>query len=94
MQTQQQEPVTITTLLSNSVTLPSGEVIQQVTITEPGIYVEKETGDAWRMEATTPFALSKQSSEPIELVKVSNDPHLPNSQLRLLAAQADLEVNF
>ena len=77
------------------------EVFRETTwdqINEPGTYVERGTGDLYRIlpEAIGPaFSFNgRQGLQAIRLVKLSNDPHLTLMQARLLSAEANIEPNF
>jgi hypothetical protein len=77
------------------------EVFRETTwdqISEPGTYVEKGSGDLYRI---LPEVIGSESSfermqrdEEVRLVKLSNDPHLSLMQARLLSAEANIEPNF
>jgi len=57
-------------------------------VNEPGAYVEKGTGDLYRIpkEALIPGAST--------LVKLSDDPFIVTFKARLLCAQHNIEANF
>jgi hypothetical protein len=77
------------------------EVFRETTwdqISEPGTYVERGTGDLYRI---LPEVIGSESSfvrtqraEEARLVKLSSDPHLTLMQARLLSAEANIEPNF
>ena len=68
-------------------------------IENSGCYVSSETGRLLRVPTD---ALAKGQSPRIETVgftpwlvtKLSNDPYLPISKARMIAADNDIEVNF
>jgi hypothetical protein len=68
-------------------------------IQTPGCYVSKDDGNLYRVP---PEALAQGRSPLIEIVskrgtimaKVSDDPWLPISRARQLAADADVQPNF
>jgi hypothetical protein len=68
-------------------------------INEPGAYVERGTGDLFRVpkEALIPGAspaIVKESRGASVLVKLSDDPFLMTFKARLLCAQHNIEANF
>ena len=78
------------------------EALTEVTwesINEPGAYVEKGSGDLYRIpkEALIPGAspaIVKESRGASVLVKLSDDPFLSTFRARLLCAQHNIEANF
>jgi hypothetical protein len=68
-------------------------------VNDPGTYVEKGTGDLYRIpkEALIPGAspaIVKESRGASVLVKLSDDPFITTFKARLLCAQHSLEANF
>jgi hypothetical protein len=68
-------------------------------ITESGAYVEKGTGDLYRipMEALVPGAsplIKKQSSGASRFVQVSKDPFVTTLEARMLCAEHNIQANF
>jgi len=67
-------------------------------VNEPGAYVERGTGDLYRIlpEAIGPASSPnrRQGLQGIRLVKLSSDPFLTLTQARLLCAEASIEPNF
>jgi len=68
-------------------------------ISEPGAYVERGSGDLYRVpkEALIPGAspcIIKESRGASVLMKVSDDPFITTFRARLLAAQHNIEPNF
>ena len=68
-------------------------------IEQPGAYVEKGSGDLYRIpkEALIPGAspaIVKESRGASVLVKLSDDPFLTTFKARLLCAQHNIEANF
>src|SRR5216117_1287096 len=68
-------------------------------ITEPGAYVERGTGDLYRIpkealiSGTFPV-IHKQSAGGSRLTRVSKDPFLTTLEARLRCAQHNIEPNF
>ena len=64
----------------------------------PGAYVERGTGDLYRVpqEAIGPASpvIAKQSLGASRLVKISNNPFVTTLEARMLCAEANLQVNF
>jgi hypothetical protein len=68
-------------------------------ISEPGAYVERGSGDLYRIpkEALIPGAspaIVKESRGASVLLKVSDDPFITTFRARLLCAQHNVEPNF
>ena len=68
-------------------------------IHEPGAYVERGTGDLYRIpkEALIPGAspmIRKESSGASRLVQISKNPFVTTLEARLRAAQHNIEPNF
>jgi hypothetical protein len=68
-------------------------------INEPGAYVERGSGDLYRIpkEALIPGAspaIVKESRGASVLLKVSEDPFVTTFKARLLCAQHNIEPNF
>jgi len=67
-------------------------------LTEPGAYVEKGSGDLYRVpqEALGPASpiIKKQSLGASRLVKVSSNPFITTLEARMLAAEANISPNF
>ncbi len=68
-------------------------------INEPGVYVENRTGVLMRIpeDALVPGrspALEVLCHEPWVVTKISNDPYLPVTKARMIAADFDLRINF
>jgi len=67
-------------------------------VSEPGCYVEQTTGSLFRIPRDAASVgcprLEIVSSEGPLLAKISDDPWLPISRARQLAADANLTVNF
>jgi len=81
---------------ARSSTLPE---IDWESINEPGAYVERGSGDLYRVpkEALVPGAspcIIKESRGASVLVKVSDDPFVTTFRARLVAAQHNIEPNF
>ena len=78
------------------------EALTEVTwesINEPGAYVEKGSGDLYRIpkEALIPGAspaIVKESRGASVLVRLSEDPFLTTFRARLLCAQHNIEATF
>ena len=78
------------------------EALTEVTwesINEPGAYVEKGSGDLYRIpkEALIPGAspaIVKESRGASVLIKLSDDPFVTTFKARLLCAQHNIEANF
>lgn len=77
------------------------EVFRETTwdqINEPGTYVERDSGDLYRILPEVVGSASslarKHGAEGTRLVKLSDDPHLTLVQARLLTAEANIEPNF
>jgi len=68
-------------------------------ITEPGAYVERGTGDLYRIpkealiSGTSPV-IHKQSAGASRLARVSKNPFLTTLEARLRCAQHNIEPNF
>ena len=68
-------------------------------INEPGAYVDKETGDLYRIpqQALVPGAspiIMKESRGPTTLVQVSRNPFCTDFEARHRCAQHNIEPNF
>ena len=68
-------------------------------INEPGAYVDKETGDLYRIpqQALVPGAspiIMKESRGPTTLVQVSKNPFVTDFEARHRCAQHNIEPNF
>ena len=68
-------------------------------VNSPGVYVERQTGNLLRIpeDALAPGrspALEVLSNEPWIVTKISNDPYLPVTKARMVAADFDLTINF
>ena len=67
-------------------------------INEPGAYVERGTGDLYRVpqEAIGPASpvIKKQSLGASRLVKLSGNPFLTTLEARMLCAEANIHPNF
>jgi len=68
-------------------------------IHEPGAYVERGTGDLYRVpkEALIPGAspmIRKESSGASRLVQISKNPFVTTLEARLRSAQHNVEPNF
>src|SRR5205823_12757674 len=68
-------------------------------INEPGAYVERGSGDLYRIpkEALIPGAspsIVKESRSASVLVRLSEDPFLTTFKARLLCSQNNIEANF
>lgn len=68
-------------------------------INEPGTYFSNFTGHLIRIpeEEVRPGlspAIEIRGKEPIFVTKLSDDPFIPLSKARLIAADLDLKVNF
>ena len=68
-------------------------------ITESGAYVERGTGDLYRipMEALVPVAsplIKKQSSGASRFVQVSKDPFITTLEARMVCAEHNIQANF
>ena len=77
-------------------TLPE---IDWESINEPGAYVERGSGDLYRVpkEALVPGAspcIIKESLGASVLVKVSDDPFVTTFKARLVAARHNIDPNF
>jgi hypothetical protein len=67
-------------------------------IKEPGTYVERDTGNLYRILPEVFSSASslgrKSRAEGARLVKLSSDPNLTLMQARFLSAEANIEPNF
>ena len=69
------------------------------TITEPGAYVEKGTGDLYRIpkealvHGASPMVI-KESRGASRLVQISQDPFVTTFEARLRSAQHNIQPNF
>lgn len=67
-------------------------------ISEPGAYVERGTGDLYRIpqEAIGPASpmIRKQSLGASRLVKLSSNPFVTTLEARMLCAEANIHPNF
>jgi hypothetical protein len=68
-------------------------------LNEPGAYVERGTGDLYRVpkEALIPGSspiIHKESSGASRLVQVSKNPFVTSLEARLCCAQHNIEPNF
>jgi hypothetical protein len=68
-------------------------------VAEPGAYVERGTGDLYRIpkEALVPGAspvIIKESSGASRLVQISKNPFVTSLEARLRCAQHNIEPNF
>ena len=80
----------------------SAQTRQRVPFAEldsPGTYISNETGGLFRFpaEALAPErspSIDIVSKTPTLLTKISNDPWVPISRARQLAADADLNISF
>jgi hypothetical protein len=68
-------------------------------ISEPGCYVCNWSGHLVRVphDALKPGRsplLAIRGAEPLYVTKLSNDPYIPLSKARMLAADCDTHVNF
>ncbi|MFQ5700824.1 MAG: hypothetical protein ACE5HU_03155 [Acidobacteriota bacterium] len=68
-------------------------------IESPGVYVEDRTGVLLRIpeDALLPGrspSIEVLSNEPWYVTKISDDPYIPLTKARLLAADLDLQVGF
>jgi hypothetical protein len=65
----------------------------------PGVYVSIETGRLFRIprealaSGRSPL-IEMVGREPVLVTKISDDPYVPLSKARMLAADLDLTVNF
>lgn len=68
-------------------------------ITEPGAYLEIETGHLYRIPAdalklgSSPL-IGKVTSEPCQLVKISDDPSIPKLQARVICYNQGIRPRF
>ncbi len=68
-------------------------------VNTPGLYVENRTGALWRIpqDALVPGrspALEILCNEPFIVTKISDDPFMPVTKARMIAANFDLQINF
>ena len=68
-------------------------------VSEPGAYVERGTGDLYRIpiEGLIPGcspAIRKESLSGSHLVQISKDPFITTLQARMLACEYNLKPNF
>lgn len=67
-------------------------------VNEPGAYVEKGSGDLYRVpqEALGPASpvIKKQSLGASRLVKLSGNPFITTLEARMLCAEANIAPNF
>jgi hypothetical protein len=75
------------------------ETLRFQEINSPGTYLWNETGNLLRLpeEVVKPghspiFEIATQGDDRV--TKLSDNPYMPRSKARLLAADADLQVNF
>jgi hypothetical protein len=69
------------------------------TLNEPGAYVERGTGDLYRVpkEALIPGAspmIRKESAGASRLMKLSGNPFITTLEARLLACEHNVQPNF
>ncbi|HWP57470.1 MAG TPA: hypothetical protein VNL14_06260 [Candidatus Acidoferrales bacterium] len=68
-------------------------------LTEPGAYVEKGTGDLYRvpkealLQGGSPV-ITKQSAGASRLVRISKDPFITTFKARMLCAEHNIKPNF
>lgn len=68
-------------------------------VSEPGAYVEKGTGDLYRipkealLQGGSPV-IEKQSAGASTLVRISRDPFVTTFKARMLCAEHNIEPNF
>ena len=68
-------------------------------VSEPGAYVERGTGDLYRIPAEGLIpgcspAIRKESLSGSHLVQISKDPFITTLQARMLACEYNLKPNF
>ena len=68
-------------------------------IQEPGCYIFNWTGHLLRIpeDALKPGrspVMSIKGKEPLFVTKIANDPYVPVTKARMLAADVDISVNF
>jgi hypothetical protein len=68
-------------------------------VNEPGAYVEKGTGDLFRIPREAILAggsplIVKQSRGASRLVMISTDPYVTTERARMLAAEYNVQPNF
>jgi len=68
-------------------------------IESPGIYIENKTGTLFRIpdDALAPGrspVIEVLNEEPWVVTKISDDPYMPLTKARMVAADLDLPVNF
>ena len=68
-------------------------------IQEPGCYIFNWTGHLLRIpeDAIKPGRspmLNIKGNEPLFVTKIANDPYVPVTKARMLAADVDISVNF
>lgn len=68
-------------------------------VTEAGSYVSRDTGDLIRLAGPGGQGESLSTGEPgddrpVVVTRISSDPYLAIGQLRLAAANLDLEIDF
>jgi hypothetical protein len=67
-------------------------------IHEPGAYVERGSGDLYRVpqEAIGPASpmIKKQSLGASRLVRITNNPFVTTLEARMLCAEANIDPNF
>jgi hypothetical protein len=89
-------------VMTQSVQAPRRTMLAETSwesINEPGAYVERGSGDLYRIpkEALIPGAspaIVKESLGASVLLKVSDDPFITTFKARLLCAQHNIEPNF
>jgi hypothetical protein len=89
-------------VMTQSVQAPRTRTLAETSwesIDEPGAYVERGSGDLYRIpkEALIPGAspaIVKESLGASVLLKVSDDPFITTFKARLLCAQHNIEPNF
>ena len=68
-------------------------------VTVPGAYVEKDSGDLFRIprealvHGNSPI-ISKQSRGPSRFILISKDPYVITEKARMLSAEANVSPNF
>ena len=89
----------MTTTVGSTRSAPTRHCLPFAELDSPGTYIANETGELFRIPAD---ALASERSPNIDIVsktptlltKISNDPWVPISRARQIAADADLNISF
>ena len=68
-------------------------------VAEPGAYVSRDTGDLIRLSGPGGQGETVRTADPVDerptyVTRISSDPYVAIGQLRLAAANLDLEIDF